>query len=97
MSAALDHAMKRLEQTLGLLEASIARRLEMDARRADLELELQLMQDDRVKLAEELDGTATRLERVEAVTGDVTERVQKAVGAVQVLLADVENTGRNDE
>lgn len=87
MSPTLDDAMKRLEMALGLLEASVSRRLEADGRRGDLETELQLMQDDRARLALELDGALTRLHRFEAVTDDVSRRVRKAIGAVQEVLA----------
>jgi len=87
MSPNLDDAMKRLEKALGLLEASVSRRLEADRRRGDLETELQLMQDDRSRLAEELDGALTRLHRFEAATDDVSRRVRDAIGAVQAVLA----------
>lgn len=87
MSPNLDDAMKRLEKALGLLEASVSRRLEADRRRGDLETELQLMQDDRSRLAVELDGALTRLHRFEAATDDVSRRVREAIGAVQAVLA----------
>lgn len=87
MSPNLDDAMKRLEKALGLLEASVSRRLEADRRRGDLETELQLMQDDRSRLAVELDGAVTRLHRFEAATDDVSRRVREAIGAVQAVLA----------
>jgi uncharacterized protein YicC (UPF0701 family) len=87
MSPNLDDAMKRLEKALGLLEASVSRRLEADRRRGDLETELQLMQDDRSRLAVELDGALTRLHRFEAATDDVSRRVRDAIGAVQAVLA----------
>jgi uncharacterized protein YicC (UPF0701 family) len=87
MSPTLDDAMKRLEKALGLLEASVSRRLEADQRRGDLETELQLMQDDRSRLAVELDGALTRLHRFEAATDDVSRRVRDAIGAVQAVLA----------
>ncbi|RDI57288.1 DUF4164 domain-containing protein [Microvirga subterranea] len=87
MSPNLDDAMKRLEKALGLLEASVSRRLEADRRRGDLETELQLMQDDRSRLAVELDGAVTRLHRFEAATDDVSRRVREAIGAVQSVLA----------
>ncbi len=87
MSPNLDDAMKRLEKALGLLEASVSRRLEADRRRGDLETELQLMQDDRSRLAVELDGAVTRLHRFEAATDDVSRRVRDAIGAVQAVLA----------
>ena len=65
------------------LEASLARRLDAERRRGDLETELQLMQDDRARLAVELDGADPRSHRFEAATDDVGRRVQPAIGAVE--------------
>ncbi len=87
MAPTLDEAMKRLDIALGLLEASVSRRLEADRRRGGLETELQLMQDDRARLAVELDGALTRLHRFEAATDDVSRRVRQAIGAVETVLA----------
>ena len=87
MTPTLDEAMKRLENAVGLLENAVARRLEAERQRGDLETELQIMQDDRARLAVELDGTLTRLHRVEAATGDVGERVRRALGAIEDVLA----------
>jgi hypothetical protein len=87
MAPTLDEAMKRLDRALGLLEASVSRRLEGDRRRGGLETELQLMQDDRARLAVELDGALTRLHRFEAATDDVGRRVRQAIGAVETVLA----------
>ncbi|MXQ12720.1 DUF4164 domain-containing protein [Microvirga makkahensis] len=87
MTSPLDDAMKRLDAALGLLEAAVSRRLDAEKRRGSLETELQLMQDDRSRLAEELDGTLTRLHRFEAATDDVGRRVQLAILAVQNVLA----------
>jgi hypothetical protein len=87
MTSPLDDAMKRLDAALGLMEASVSRRLEGDRRRGGLETELQLMQDDRSRLAEELDGVLTRLHRYEVATDDVGRRVQLAILAVQNVLA----------
>jgi hypothetical protein len=86
MVPTLDDAMKRLENALGLLEASVARRLESERRRGDLEIELQIMQDDRARLAVELDGALTRLHRYEAVTDDIGYRIRSAIGAVKDVL-----------
>jgi uncharacterized protein YicC (UPF0701 family) len=86
MSLQLDDALKRLEGSLGLLEASIARRLEAEKSRGDLETELQIMQDDRARLAVELDVALTRLRRYEAVTDDVGRRVSSAMGAIRGVL-----------
>ena len=86
MSALLDDALKRLDAALGLLEASVSRRLDAEKRRGSLETELQLMQDDRARLAVELDGALTRLQRFEAAADDVSRRVRQAIGAVQTVL-----------
>jgi hypothetical protein len=45
------------------------------------------MQDDRARLAVELDGALTRLHRFEAATDDVSRRVRQAIGAVETVLA----------
>jgi predicted nucleic acid-binding Zn-ribbon protein len=86
----LDDAIRRLEAAVGLLEASVSRRLEAERRRGDLETELQIMQDDRARLAVELDGTVARLNRSEAATDDVARRVERAIDAVRGVLARAE-------
>jgi Domain of unknown function (DUF4164) len=93
MASTLDEAVKRLENALGLLEATVARRLDVEKRRGDLETELQIMQDDRARLAVELDGALTRLHRFEAAAGHVGERVRRAIGAIEDVLAGTEESG----
>ncbi|AWM88310.1 DUF4164 domain-containing protein [Microvirga sp. 17 mud 1-3] len=86
MTPLLDDALKRLDVAVGLLEAALSRRLEAERRRGDLDTELQLMQDDRARLAVELDGALTRLHRYEAATDDVSRRVRQAIGSIQSVL-----------
>jgi hypothetical protein len=93
MAASLDTAVRRLDSALGLLEAAATRRLEAERRRADLETELQLMQDDRARLAVELDGTIARLRRFEAAADDVGRRVQRAAGAIRDVLGRFQADG----
>lgn len=90
MALTLDDAMKRLDQAVGLLEAAVSRRLETERRRGDLETELQIMQDDRARLAVELDGALTRLDRAESAADDVGQRVRLAMGAIESVLARAE-------
>jgi hypothetical protein len=90
MATSSDDALRRLEGALGLLEAAVTRRLEAERRRGDLETELQIMQDDRARLAAELDGTVARLRKVEAVASDVRRRVDRAVGAIGDVLGRAE-------
>ncbi len=93
MAASLDDAIRRLEAALGLLEAAVTRRLEAERRRGDLETELQIMQDDRARLAVELDGTMARLHRVEAAASDIGRRVERAAGAIRDVLGRAGGNG----
>ena len=90
MAALLQDALRRLDGAIGQLEAAVNRRLEIERRRGDLETELQIMQHDRARLAVELDGATVRLNRAESAARDVGERVQRAVGSIQGVLAHVE-------
>jgi predicted nucleic acid-binding Zn-ribbon protein len=88
--ATLEEAGKRLEAALTLLELSIGRRFDTASRRGDLETELQIMQDDRARLAVELDGATARLGQVEAASEDVGRRVERAIGAIRQVLEQAE-------
>ena len=48
------------------------------------------MQDDRARLAVELDGALTRLRRFEAAADDVSQRVRHAIGSIEDVLARAE-------
>jgi membrane peptidoglycan carboxypeptidase len=97
MAASLDDAMRRLDGALGLLEAAVTRRLEAERRRGDLETELQIMQDDRARLAVDLDGTTARLHRVQVAADDVGERVRRAIAAIEDVLARAEGAPARGE
>ncbi len=88
MAALLEDALRRLDGAVGQLEAAVSRRLEIERRRGDLETELQIMQDDRARLAVELDSALTRLNRFEAAPDDVSRRVREAIGAVRTVLVE---------
>lgn len=86
----MEEAAKRLEVALGLLEAAVRRKLDGERRRGDLETELQIMQDDRARLAVDLDGTVARLSRMETAADEVGRRVARAIGAIEDVLARAE-------
>lgn len=96
MSGPLDEALKKLEGAIGLLDASVSRRLAAERTRADLETELQIMQDDRARLAVELDGASNRLSRVEAAAEDVGRRVNRAISAIQEVIVHAPSTQPQD-
>jgi hypothetical protein len=83
----LAEALKRLGDAVSALERASVRRLELDRRGGDLPTELALMQDDRARLAVELDGTLARVARLERVAGDVDERLAAALEKVETVLS----------
>jgi hypothetical protein len=89
-SPVLDHALSRLEGALGQLEAAARRRLEVERGRANLETELTLMQDDRARLAVELDGSMARLGQVQSVAEEVDRRLDRAMSALHEMIERVE-------
>ena len=89
-SPALDHALSRLDGALGQLEAAARRRLEAERGRANLETELTLMQDDRARLAVELDGTMAKLGHVQGAAEEVDRRLDKAMTALHEMVARAE-------
>jgi hypothetical protein len=48
------------------------------------------MQDDRSRLAVELDAALARLHRLETAADDVGQRIQRAMGAVRDVLAQAD-------
>jgi hypothetical protein len=85
-SMTLDEALRRLDMALTALEAAAVRRIESERKRSDIETELSLMQDDRARLAVDLDGALATLTRLEAATDDVSGRVDRAMEAVRSVL-----------
>ena len=86
-SLMLDNAVARLDTALAQLEAAARRRIEAERARANLETELMLMQDDRARLAAELDGTTARLTQVEGAAREVDQRLERAMSVVGAVLA----------
>ena len=90
MSGMVEDAVQRLMGAVALLETNVARRLDAEHRKSDLETELQLMQDDRARLAMELESAAARLHRMDNATSHVERRVQSAIGTIEAVLARAE-------
>ncbi|GGK44197.1 DUF4164 family protein [Salinarimonas ramus] len=88
MALPLDEALSKLDAAVAALEAAVTRRLEAERSRSDLETELQIMQDDRARLAVDLESTSLRLETLEATTRDVEGRVGRALVAVRAVLEE---------
>lgn len=85
-SLMLENALARLDSALSQLEAAARRRTEAERGSANLETELTLMQDDRARLASELDGAMARLGAVEAAAADVDQRLERAMNVVSAVI-----------
>lgn len=83
----LEPSLERMRAALDLLEAAIERRLRHDARRADADEEFALMQDDRSRLAVELDGALAGNRALAAANAAAAERIARASAAIENMLA----------
>ena len=91
----LDAALQRLASALDQLEAATERRAKADAARGDLEEELAVMQDDRSRLAVELDGALARNRSLSLAQTDVQRRLEQLGEVLSGLLPD-EAAGEGD-
>jgi chromosome segregation ATPase len=84
--ARLESALKRLAASLDQLEAAAGRRAEADAERNNLEEEFAVMQDDRTRLAVELDGVLARSSNLELANDDVARRLKGLSETIKTIL-----------
>jgi putative heme degradation protein len=82
----LQEALSRLANSLDQLEAAGERRAIADRVRADLEDELAVMQDDRARLAVELDGSLARTRALALANDDARLAVERASASVRAVL-----------
>lgn len=82
----LEPPLKRLRAAIDLLEASVERRLRQDGAQSDALEELALMQDDRARLAVELDGVLDRNRGLLAANNEAAKRLGRAGAAVRAIL-----------
>jgi hypothetical protein len=87
---ALSQALIRLRLALGALEAAAERRVAQDQSKGTSETELSLMQDDRARLATELDLALARAERLAAIQREVDDRLALVMGSIQHALGGTE-------
>lgn len=86
LSPAIRHSLARLRAAVEALEQAQSRRRENQRQSGPVETELALMQDDRARLATELDAALARSNRVETLAEDLTRRVDSAMTAVRAVL-----------
>lgn len=84
----VDTALARLLAALATLEVAIERRREKDHAQADLGEAFVAMQDDRSRLALELDAALARNRRLEAANDEVAKRLEAAGAALAELVRE---------
>jgi hypothetical protein len=82
----VEASLARLDQAIGRLEVSVARRLDVDRSLGALEMELQRLGEDRSKLALDLDQSAARSARLEEANREVSRRLVAAMESIRAVL-----------
>jgi chromosome segregation ATPase len=82
----LKEAIRSLKKALDRLEAANERHAKADSLRANLEEELSVMQDDRARLAVELDGASARAKSLELANDEVKRRLHHASAEIRAVL-----------
>ena len=85
----LDEALGRMRAALDRLEAAVEKKLRLEAKRGDADVELNLMQDDRARLAVELDGALADTRALVAANAAAGKALARAAEAIEGVLARV--------
>ena len=88
-----EPSLRRMRAAIDLLEAAVERRARVDAKRGDADEEFALMQDDRARLAVELDGALSRGRTLEAANAEAAKRLAKASAALEALIERAAEAG----
>jgi hypothetical protein len=84
--ATLKEVIARLAQAMDALEDAAAGRLERDQDYGEAEAEVQRMNADRARLAQELDNSEARAERLEEANKEVSRRLVTAMETIRAVL-----------
>jgi len=84
--ATLKEVISRLGRAMDSLEAAASARVEQDQDYAEAEAEVQRMNADRSRLAQELDASEARAERLEEANREVSRRLVTAMETIRAVL-----------
>ncbi|MBN9077257.1 MAG: hypothetical protein BGN87_09875 [Rhizobiales bacterium 65-79] len=82
----LREAIGRLGKAIETLEVAVAARLDDHVDASEVEAEVQRMNADRAKLAQELDNSEARAERLENANREVSRRLVTAMETIRAVL-----------
>ena len=86
MKANLEKSVKSLEGAISKLETAVRRQMEIQAGENDLGLEVQTLSADRARLADKLDQASAKIEDLQAVNRNVSDRLVSAMETVSAVL-----------
>ncbi|CAG0980380.1 MAG: DUF4164 domain-containing protein [Rhizobiaceae bacterium] len=84
--ATLKEVIGRLVKAIESLENAVALRLDQEQDYVEAEAEVQRMNADRARLAQELDGSEARAERLEEANKEVSRRLVTAMETIRAVL-----------
>lgn len=82
----LKEVIGRLGRAIEMLEGAAAARLEHEQDYGEAEAEVQRMNADRARLAQELDNSEARAERLEEANKEVSRRLVTAMETIRAVL-----------
>ncbi|MDH6234216.1 molecular chaperone GrpE (heat shock protein) [Mesorhizobium soli] len=82
----LKEVISRLGQAIDTLEQSVSAHLEREQDYGEAEAEVQRMNADRSRLAQELDNSEARAERLEEANKEVSRRLVTAMETIRAVL-----------
>jgi hypothetical protein len=85
-TSAIDAATKRLTLALDALEAAAERRREGDLGRADLTAQVHALDDDRSRLASDLDTAVAHGRSLENTNREIARRLDVAIDSIRTVL-----------
>ncbi|MET0596932.1 MAG: DUF4164 domain-containing protein [Mesorhizobium sp.] len=84
--ATLKEVIVRLGKAIDGLETAVASRLDHDQDYSEAEAEVQRMNADRSRLAQELDSSEARADRLEEANKEVSRRLVTAMETIRAVL-----------
>jgi Domain of unknown function (DUF4164) len=85
-SVAANTPIERVELALAALESALDARLDREADYAEADAEVQRMNVDRARLAQELDTAEARAERLSEVNREVSRRLVAAMETIRAVI-----------
>lgn len=84
--ATLKEVLARLGKAMDTLETAAAMRLEQEQDYSEAEAEMQRLNADRARLAQELDNSEAKTERLEDANKEVSRRLVTAMETIRAVL-----------